>query len=288
MSALSERLFAGFQHCLPHHPLSRLVGRLAECEHPAVKDFLIRKFIDHYRVDMVEAEQPDPAAYPNFNAFFTRALRDGARPLAEPEATVLCPADGAISQIGSIQDGRLLQAKGREFSVGELLGGDEEREAQFASGSFATVYLSPRDYHRLHMPVAGRLRQMIHVPGRLFSVNAGTARAVPNLFARNERVAAIFETEVGPMALVLVGAIIVASIETVWHGVVTPPTGKGVSLWDYSNDSIFLDRGAEMGRFRLGSTIIVLFGGDGVNWEASWAEGSPIRMGSLLGTCSGR
>lgn len=288
MTTLSERLFAGFQHLLPHHPLSRLVGRLAECEHPAVKDFLIRQFIDRYRVDMVEAEQPDPAAYPNFNAFFTRGLREGARPLAERENAVLCPADGAISQIGTIRGGRLLQAKGRYFNVGELLGGDGPRESQFATGSFATVYLSPRDYHRLHMPVAGRLRQMIHVPGRLFSVNAGTARAVPNLFARNERVAAIFETEVGPMALVLVGAIIVASIETVWHGVVTPPTGKGVSLWDYSNDSIFLDRGAEMGRFRLGSTIIVLFGGDGVNWEASWGEGSPIRMGSLLGTCSGR
>lgn len=284
MTTVSERLFAGFQYCLPHHPLSRLVGRLAECEHPAVKDFLIGKFIDRYRVDMAEAEQPDPTAYANFNAFFTRALRDGARPLAEPEATVLCPADGAISQIGTIRGGRLLQAKGSYFNVGALLGGDGPREAQFSTGSFATVYLSPRDYHRLHMPVAGRLRQMIHVPGRLFSVNAGTARAVPNLFARNERVAAIFETEVGPMALVLVGAIIVASIETVWHGVVTPPTMKDVSLWDYSNDSIFLDRGAELGRFRLGSTIIVLFGNNAVHWDPALTEGTPVRMGSALGS----
>ena len=286
MASLSERLFAGFQYCLPHHPLSRLVGRLAESEHPAVKDWLIRQFIAHYRVDMAEAEQPDPAAYPNFNAFFTRSLREGARPVAEREDAVLCPADGVISQIGSIRGGRLLQAKGRYFSVGELLGGDGPRESQFATGSFATVYLSPRDYHRLHMPVAGRLRQMIHVPGRLFSVNAGTARAVPNLFARNERVAAIFDTEAGPMALVLVGAIIVASIETVWHGVVTPPTAKDVSLWDYSNDSIFLDRGAEMGRFRLGSTIIVLFGNDAVHWDPSLTEATPVRMGSALGSSS--
>ena len=288
MSSLSERLFAGFQHLLPHHPLSRLAGGLANCEHPAVKDWLIRHFIDHYRVDMAEAEQPDPGAYPNFNAFVTRPLRQDVRPLAQRENSVLCPADGAISQIGSIRGGRLLQAKGRYFSAGELLGGDGPREAQFATGSFATIYLSPRDYHRLHMPMAGRLRQMIHLPGRLFSVNAGSARSVPNLFARNERVAAIFETEVGPMALVLVGAIIVASIETVWHGVVTPPTTKDVSLWDYSNDSIFLDRGAEMGRFRLGSTIIVLFGNDVVKWETSLAEGTPVRMGSALGSLSAK
>jgi phosphatidylserine decarboxylase len=283
-SSFTDRLFALPQHLLPHHPLSRLAHYLTRCQHPAVKDFLIRKFIDLYQVDMSEVENPDPDSYPHFNAFFTRALKANARPIPHQENAVLCPADGAISQIGYIDGESIIQAKGMSFSVNSLMGGDANRAEPFHFGSFATIYLSPRDYHRLHMPVSGRLKQMIHVPGRLFSVNANTTRVVPELFARNERVIAIFETDLGPMALILVGAIFVASIETVWHGVVTPPTRPDITLWDYSNESIFLERGSEMGRFNMGSTIIVSFGKNSVNWTDGLHAAMPVRMGELLGS----
>jgi phosphatidylserine decarboxylase len=270
------------QYILPHHPLSRLMGLLLQSQNPALKNWLINKAIAHYHVNMDEALEPDINAYPSFNHFFTRALKPEARPLA-PDG-IVSPADGAVSQAGDLDDGRILQAKGKNYSVVELLGGSKSRARQFKNGKFATIYLSPKDYHRLHMPLTGMLREMVHVPGRLFSVNAVTADGVPNLFARNERVAAIFDTEAGPMALVLVGAIFVASIETVWHGVVTPPTAKSVYTWGYEQHPMQLQRGQEMGRFNMGSTIIVLFGKDAMLWESGLVAGKKVRMGESIGS----
>jgi phosphatidylserine decarboxylase len=280
--SILEKLFVLGQYPLPHHPLSRLMGRLTHCRNPAFKNLFIRSIIKAYGVNMEEALEPDPNAYGCFNEFFTRALRPDARPIAADPKTLACPADGFMSQSGPITDGRIIQAKGKDYGVAELLGGDAERAGPFLGGSFATIYLSPRDYHRLHMPLAGTLREMVHVPGRLFSVNDVTAQAVPNLFARNERVAAIFDTGAGPMALVLVGAIFVASIETVWHGVVTPPAGKSVQTWDYRGNPVHLERGAEMGRFNMGSTIIVLFGKNAVEWQ-DLPPGRIMRMGEPVG-----
>jgi len=283
LKTLPEFLFSRLQYILPQHALSRLMHRLTRCENRAWKNAFIKTIVRLYRVDVDEAREPDLAAYPSFNAFFTRALRPDARPLCPDRDALLCPADGAVSQIGDIAAGRILQAKGKHYSAEELLGGDAERAKPFANGKFATIYLSPRDYHRLHMPLAGTLKEMVHVPGRLFSVNAATADNVPNLFARNERVAAIFDTEAGPMALVLVGAIFVASIETVWHGEVTPPAGTQVRTWNYSGDVPVLAQGEEMGRFNMGSTIIVLFGDNAVAWEAGLKAGDAVRMGQKLG-----
>ncbi|MCL7461116.1 archaetidylserine decarboxylase [Pseudomonas sp. NW5] len=280
---IKERLFLAGQHLLPHHTLSRLIGCAAECRKPWFKNRLIDAFIHRYQVDMSEAEIGNPHAYEHFNAFFTRALRDGSRPLDPTPGAVLCPADGAISQLGPIEYGRLLQAKGHSFSVLELLGGDAERAAPFIGGQFATVYLSPRDYHRVHMPLAGTLREMVYVPGKLFSVNGFTAEQVPELFSRNERVVCLFDTERGPMAVVLVGAMIVASIETVWAGLVTPPK-RTLKTFNYGvSEPIHLEKGAELGRFKLGSTAIVLFGPDQVRWAEELAAGSAVRMGQALG-----
>lgn len=281
--SIFEKLFVLSQYPLPHHPLSRLMGRFTQCRSPAFKNLFIRSIIKAYGVNMDEALESDPAAYGCFNEFFTRALKPGARPIAEGPGVLACPADGFMSQSGPITGGRIIQAKGKDYGAVELLGGDAERAAPFQGGSFATIYLSPRDYHRLHMPLAGTLREMVHVPGRLFSVNDATARGVPNLFARNERVAAIFDTEAGPMALILVGAIFVASIETVWHGVVTPPAGKSVRAWDYRDKPVHLERGAEMGRFNMGSTIVVLFGENAVEWKDRLEPGLIMRMGEPLG-----
>ena len=286
--SLFEKIFVMGQYALPHHLLSRAMGRLTHCRAPFVKDFLIRTIAKTYRIDMAEAEQPDPKAYACFNDFFTRPLKADARPIARAADAVVSPADGFLSQAGLIEAGRIIQAKGMDYSVETLLGGDDARAAPFMGGSFATIYLSPRDYHRLHMPLAGTLREMVHVPGRLFSVNDATARGVPNLFARNERVAAIFDTEAGPMALILVGAIFVASIETVWHGEVTPPTARHIQTWTYPESKIKLGRGAEMGRFNMGSTIIVLFGPDAVAWQPSLQQGQIMRMGEAIGQISGR
>lgn len=282
--SLSEALFALPQYILPHHPLSRVAQHVTRCENRVFKDALIRTFIRLYDVDMSQALQSNPGSYPSFNAFFTRALKPEARPLAAGEKTLLCPADGAVSQLGKIEEDTIFQAKGKLYSATELLGGEAGRAAAFQNGRFATIYLSPRDYHRLHMPLGGRLKEMIHVPGRLFSVNNATVNQVPRLFARNERVVCLFETEAGPMALVLVGAIFVASIETVWHGVVTPPTRAEIQCWDYSDKSLYLDAGAEMGRFNMGSTIIVLFGEQAATWDAGLAAGTPVRMGQALGS----
>ena len=258
------------------------MGWLTHCRNPAFKNFLIRAIVKAYGVNLDEAVDCDPNAYGCFNDFFTRALKSGTRLFADDPDVVMSPADGFLSQLGPVSEGRLIQAKGKDYGVMELLGGDAERAKPFLGGSFATIYLSPKDYHRLHMPLAGTLREMVYVPGRLFSVNNATARGVRNLFARNERVAAIFDTEAGPMALVLVGAIFVASIETVWHGVVTPPAGKAVQTWDYRQNPVHLDRGAEMGRFNMGSTVVVLFGENAIEW-GDLAPGAIMRLGQPIG-----
>ncbi|MES2821380.1 MAG: archaetidylserine decarboxylase [Pseudomonadota bacterium] len=285
MNNLKERLFIASQYLLPHHLLSRLIGCAAECRAAWFKNRLIGWFAEQYRVDMREAQVEDLSAYEHFNAFFTRALKDGARPLDPAPGAILCPADGAISQLGPIEQGRVFQAKGHSFSVQELLGGDSARAQAFMGGNFATVYLSPKDYHRVHMPLAGTLREMVYVPGRLFSVNQSTAENVPGLFARNERVVCLFDTERGPMAVVLVGAMIVASIETVWAGLVTPPKRqlKTLRYDEAARAPIHLAAGAELGRFKLGSTAIVLFGPSQVRWADALAAGSAVRMGQALG-----
>jgi phosphatidylserine decarboxylase len=288
-SALAQRLFAWAQYPLPHHALSRLVGLVTASRRAWIKGPLTRWFVRRYGVDLGEAAEPDLAAYPDFQRFFTRALRPEARPLA-PEGELACPADGALSQFGRIDDGRLLQAKDRTFSAAELLGGSPERAAPFTDGQFATIYLAPKDYHRVHMPLTGTLRQMVHVPGRAFSVNPATTNHVPGLFARNERVAAIFDTAEGPMAVVLVGAMLVATIDTAWAGTVTPPHGRRVAVWDYpggGEGAVTLARGEEMGRFNLGSTVIVLLPGERVTWEAGLTPGATVRMGQGLGQLAG-
>ncbi len=272
------------QYLLPGHPLSRVIYSLTRIRQHGVKNALIRGFLKLYpSIDMGEAEESDPLAFEHFNAFFTRALRPGARPVVAGPGELACPVDGAISQLGPIRAGRIFQAKGRDYSLEQLLGGSAERAEPFLGGSFATIYLAPFNYHRIHMPLAGQLREMVHIPGRLFSVNGATARAVPGLFARNERVVSLFDTEVGPMAVVKVAAIFVAGIETVWAGLVTPPAGKVVRQWRYRDDGPQLERGAELGRFNMGSTVILLFGPEAVSWERSLAHTTPVRMGQLLG-----
>ncbi|MHA6492325.1 archaetidylserine decarboxylase [Pseudomonas borbori] len=282
---MKQRLFIFSQYLLPHHLLSRLIGFAADCRAAWFKDRLIGWFAKQYQVDMSEAQVENLNAFENFNAFFTRALKEGARPLDQSPGAVLCPADGAISQLGTIEHGRIFQAKGHSFSAAELLGGDTLRAAPFMGGAFATVYLSPKDYHRVHMPLTGTLKEMIYVPGRLFSVNQTTAENVPELFARNERVVCLFDTERGPMAVVLVGAMIVASIETVWAGLITPPKRalKSVRYDEAARAPIVLEKGAELGRFKLGSTAIVLFGPQQVQWAEELGPCSVVQMGQLLG-----
>lgn len=281
---IKQRLFIFMQYILPQHTLSRLIGHLAECQTPWFKNRLIVWFIKRYQVNMSEAQLEDPSAYRHFNDFFTRALKPDARPIDDTAQAVVSPADGAISQLGRIEHGRIFQAKGHSFSLLELLGGDAERAAPFMGGSFSTIYLSPKDYHRVHMPLTGILREMVYVPGRLFSVNQTTAEHVPELFARNERVACLFDTEQGPMAVVLVGAMVVASIETVWAGLITPPL-REIRSYDYSQASrqpITLQKGAELGRFKLGSTAIVLFGANHVQWNADLHASSAVQVGQCL------
>lgn len=282
-----DTIFIFFQHIVPQHLLSRCTGWLAELRQPIwLKNWVIRQFIRHFSVDMTEAAQPDPQRYANFNDFFTRSLQDGARPIAD--ADIVCPADGAISQMGGIREGLLFQAKGRYFSAEELLGGDEERAALFAGGDFATIYLSPKDYHRVHMPLAGRLTATSYIPGKLFSVNGVTAENVDRLFARNERLVCYFDTQVGPVAMILVGAMVVAGIETVWSAQVAPPPKHPVCK-DYVNlpQPVELAMGDEMGRFMLGSTVILLFPKDAMVWSEGYGPGSSTRMGEKLGEYSG-
>nr|WP_024298530.1 archaetidylserine decarboxylase [Methylomicrobium lacus] len=283
MTMIKDTLTTLPQYLLPQHTLSRLMSRLTHSKNVAWKNFFIRQIVRHYGVNMDEAFESNIEAYKSFNHFFTRELKPGIRPLTSAPNAIACPADGAVSQAGAISGGTIFQAKGKSFTAVDLLGGSAERAAPFQDGVFSTIYLSPKDYHRLHMPLTGTLREMVHIPGRLFSVNTATANVVPGLFARNERVAAIFDTEAGPMALVLVGAIFVSSVETVWHGVVTPPTVSTVQSWRYDNGAPTLQIGEEMGRFNMGSTIIVLFGKDRAAWTESLAAGKSVRLGEMIG-----
>jgi phosphatidylserine decarboxylase len=269
------------QYLLPKLALTRLAGRFARARAGRWTQAAIRRFIRRYGVNMGEAAQPEPSAYATFNDFFTRALREDARPLAQ--GGWLCPVDGAISQFGAIEGDRCFQAKGHSFGTLALVGGDPELAGRFRDGHFATLYLSPKDYHRIHMPCDARLRRMIHVPGALFSVNPATARGIPGLFARNERVVCEFDTAHGPMAMVLVGATIVGSMATVWHGVVNPPRPGTVREWRYDDREIVLARGAEMGRFLLGSTVVMLFPAGSIRFAANWAPSRPVRMGEAMG-----
>ena len=276
-------LFIIFQYLVPQHLLSRLVGKIADCEWPWLKNNFITWFISRYQVNMEEALEPEPFNYNSFNAFFTRQLTADARPIVADNNSIAAPADGAISQLGDITAGRIFQAKGQTYSLVELLGGDIDRAQPFQGGRFATVYLSPKDYHRVHMPLTGTLKSMTYIPGNLFSVNATTAENVPRLFSRNERAVCIFDTEIGPMAVVLVGAMIVAGIETVWSGQVAPVKRQIISQNYQQQATISLQKGEEMGRFKLGSTAIILFGPDVMQWQADLVAGSPTRVGELMG-----
>jgi phosphatidylserine decarboxylase len=284
---LLARAYVGLQHLLPQHLLSGLMYRLARVQWAPVRIPLIWAFIRLTGIRMAEAAEPDPRRYPHLNALFTRTLRPELRPPDPDPTAVLSPVDGTLSQLGTIAQGRLIQAKGRDYGLKELLGGDGETERAYSGGSFVTLYLSPKDYHRIHMPLAGELRAMTHLPGRLFSVNAITAALVPGLFARNERVLCQFETPAGAMAMVLVGAIFVGGIETVWAGEVTPAKaagGRAQTHADRQARAVSLARGAEMGRFNLGSTVILLFPPGAVTWDLHLTPGSPVRMGQRIGT----
>ena len=280
---MSDRLAVLPQYVLPKRALTQFAGALARRSLGDFTQYKIRRFVARYGVDMSEAAEPDLTRYLSFNDFFTRALKPGVRPLAQ--ADFVCPVDGRISQLGAIDGEQLLQAKGHVYSTTALLGGDAAEAARYRDGSFATIYLSPRDYHRIHMPCAGRLRSMVYVPGDLFSVNPTTARGVPGLFARNERVVCLFDGAHGPFALVLVGATIVGSMATVWHGVVNPPRARHIRRWDYTGQQppIELQAGEEMGRFLLGSTVVLLFPQDTLHFAPDWAPSRPVRLGEAMG-----
>jgi phosphatidylserine decarboxylase len=283
---MSERLQIAIQHAAPKRLLTECMGALARSRGGGATTAAINWFVQRYGVNMAEAANPNTDSYATFNDFFTRPLKEGARPLAA--APLVCPVDGAISQFGRIEQDQIFQAKGHHYSTRALVGGDSALAAQFDNGHFACLYLSPRDYHRIHMPCAGRLVQMVHVPGDLYSVNPVTARNVPGLFARNERVVCVFEgttsANAGPFVLVLVGATIVGSMATVWHGTVNPPRRAAIQRWDYpSQPATELAQGAEMGRFMLGSTVVMLFPAS-MPWSFNpqWQPGGPIRMGEAM------
>lgn len=278
---MSDRLAVLPQYLIPKQALTVLAGKLASAQAGSLTTSVIRWFVGRYKVNMAEAANPDIASYPSFNEFFTRPLKAGARPLAD--ADFLCPVDGAISQFGPIERDQIFQAKGHSYSTTALVGGDRDLAARFENGSFATLYLSPRDYHRIHMPCDGRLTRMIYVPGTLFSVNPTTARGVPGLFARNERVVCVFDTANGPFVLTLVGATIVGSMATVWHGVVNPPRPGVVREWRYDEQNVVLRKGEEMGRFLLGSTVVMLFPKNALAFNPEWAPTRAIRMGEAMG-----
>jgi phosphatidylserine decarboxylase len=262
--------------------MTAFAGRIASAKAGGITTAIIRWFVGHYDVNMGEAAEPDIARYPTFNAFFTRALRPGARPLAD--AGFICPVDGSISQFGTINDDRIIQAKDHDYSTVALVGGDRDLAAHFRHGSFATLYLSPKDYHRIHMPCAGRLTRMLFVPGSLFSVNPVTVRGVPELFARNERVVCVFETEHGPFVLAFVGATIVGSIETVWHGVVNPRGTHEIKEWQYGPQGRVFEKGDEVGRFLLGSTVVLLFPKERLRFNPEWAPERAVRLGEMMAT----
>ena len=273
------------QYVVPKLLLTQFAGLVANMQGGALTRAIIRKFVAKYKVNMAEAANPDIESYATFNDFFTRGLREGARPVAD--APFVCPVDAAISQYGPIVHDQIFQAKGHSYSTRALLGGDQQLAHQFDHGHFATLYLAPKDYHRIHMPCDGRLTRMIYIPGALFSVNPLTARHVPSLFARNERVVCVFDTEHGPFVNVLVGATIVGSISTVWHGVVNPPRTKKIREWRYDEKDIRLEKGQEMGRFLLGSTVVMLFPKNVVTFHPDWAPARGVKLGEAMGTLAG-
>ena len=279
---MSNRLAVTPQYLLPKRVITVLAGKFANLRGGALTRAMIRKFVAHYKVDMSEAAEPAIESYATFNDFFTRALRDGVRPIAD--APLVCPVDAAISQFGPIEHDQIFQAKGHSYSTRALVGGDQALAHRFEHGHFATLYLAPRDYHRIHMPCDGRLVRMIYIPGELFSVNPLTARHVPSLFARNERVVCVFDTPFGPFVNVLVGATIVGSVATVWHGVVNPPRTRGIREWRYDEQNIVLAKGAEMGRFLLGSTVVMLFPKNVLTFVPDWAPTRPVRLGEPMAT----
>lgn len=285
-ASLGDRLFVALQRCLPTHLLSRVVHWFMRLEITWLKNLVITRFMAGFGISLSEAVVQDPTQFKSFNEFFTRALKPGARPQPEDPAALASPVDGRVYQFGKIENGRIFQAKGQSFDATELLGGDAQRAAPFINGSFATIYLAPYNYHRIHAPLDGKLREMIYVPGQLFSVNPATARALPRLFARNERVACLFDTPAGPMALVMVGALFVGSIETVWAGEVTPPARSKVDITQYPDTggaAVSLARGDELGRFNMGSTVILLFGPQALDWARTLQADQPVKMGQALG-----
>jgi phosphatidylserine decarboxylase len=280
---MRDLLITLWQRPLPHHFLSRIVHAVMRSTAlPAFRLAFMRWFVARFGVVLADAQQPELAAYPTFNAFFTRALRPGARPVAPEADAVASPADSCVSQCGDINAGRVFQAKGRGFTAAELLGAAADA-APFADGRFATLYLSPRDYHRVHMPLDGELRAMVHVPGRLFSVSPATTRGVDRLFARNERVVFLFDTAAGRMAYVMVGALFVSSIETVWSGEVTPPAGRRLRRWDYAAGQHRFRKGDELGRFNMGSTVILLFERGRIAWDPALIPDAVLRVGQKIG-----
>jgi phosphatidylserine decarboxylase len=285
---MSDSLFVASQYLMPKLALTALAGRVARAKGGRYTHALIRWFVARYQVNMDEAAEPDITQYACFNDFFTRALKPGARPLAQ--ADFVCPVDGAISQLGHIEGDQIFQAKGHHYSTQALVGGDANLAAQFTDGEFATIYLSPKDYHRIHMPSAGRLRRMIYVPGDLFSVNPATARGVPGLFARNERVVCVFDMPAvagqatQQFVLVLVGATIVGSMGTTWHGVVNPPRSSDVREWTYDDANINLQQGDEMGRFLLGSTVVMLWPKNTISLNPQWQAAQGVRLGEAMGS----
>ncbi len=277
---MSDRLSVLPQYLLPKRAITQFSGLVAGGQWGAVTTGIIRRFIRKYSVNMDEALDSNPASYSSFNDFFTRALKPGARPLSN--SRFISPVDGAISQFGAIEQDQIFQAKGHRYSTKALVGGDAALASQFEDGSFATLYLSPRDYHRIHMPCDGRLTRMTYVPGAFFSVNPTTARGVPGLFARNERVVCVFDTASGPLVLVLVGATIVGSMATVWHGVVNPPRSQRIRDWRYDG-ALDIQRGQEMGRFLLGSTVVLLWPKNTIRFNPDWQPARAIRLGEYMG-----
>ena len=281
---MSDRLEVFPQYLLPKQALTTFAGKIANARAGRFTTTLIRWFVGRYGVNMEEAANPDVESYASFNEFFTRALRADARPIAQ--ANFICPVDGAVAQFGAIEDDQIIQAKSHNYSSVALVGGDRDLAAQFQHGSFATLYLSPKDYHRVHMPCDGSLARMIFVPGALFSVNPATARGVPDLFARNERVVCVFESKHGPFVLTLVGATIVGSMATVWHGIVNPPGAREVREWQYQKQQWVFKKGDEMGRFSLGSTVVMLFPANRLQFNPEWALARPVRLGEMMASLS--
>ncbi len=281
---LTDAIKAYPQYLMPGHLISRITHKMMRIETPWFKNGMIRALSAIFDIDMSDAQLKKPEDFVSFNDFFTRALKPESRPVDAAENSIVSPVDGAISQITRIDEGNLIQAKGHQYSVSELLGGDEQQAEKYSTGSFTTIYLSPRDYHRIHIPVSGTLTEMVHVPGRLFSVNPATTRTIPRLFARNERVVAHFDTAMGPLAVVMVGAINVGSVETVWAGEVTPPAGKSIGRWHYEGkDALQFEKGDEIGRFNMGSTVILLFGNSAVQWLDGLKGETRLKMGQKIG-----